>query len=126
MYVETDFFLALIKDDDWLGEAAEAVFERHRESLWTSEYTLIELLLLAYREGLDAHEVVNDASSLVSVDGPVDHLLTASVYVDEFDLTPFDALHAVAARGDTIVSSDRAYEPIVTWVDLRSFDGSAR
>jgi hypothetical protein len=29
MYAETDFLLALIKDEDWLGEAAETYVEDH-------------------------------------------------------------------------------------------------
>jgi len=60
MYVETDFLLALIKDDDWLGEAAESVYRERREELWTSGLTLIELLLVAYREGRDAERVVTN------------------------------------------------------------------
>ncbi|UPM43203.1 hypothetical protein MW046_01850 [Halocatena salina] len=48
MYVETDFLLALIKDDDWFSDAAETAYHEHRESLWTSQFTLIELLFVAY------------------------------------------------------------------------------
>ncbi|MDS0299421.1 hypothetical protein NDI76_11775 [Halogeometricum sp. S1BR25-6] len=39
MYAETDFLLALIKDEDWLGEAAETVYREHRDELWTSQFT---------------------------------------------------------------------------------------
>lgn len=126
MYVETDFFIALIKDDDWLGEAAQTVYERYEDSLWTSEFTLIELLLVAYREGLNPYRAVNDAASLVEIDGRVTRILTAATYIVELGLTPFDALHAVAARGDTIVSSDDAYASMIDWVDLRSFSNGSR
>ena len=51
MYAEPDFLLALITDDDWLGDAAEAVYQAHQDDLWTSRFTLIELLMVAYREG---------------------------------------------------------------------------
>ena len=47
MYAETDFLLALIKDEDWLGDAAEAVYRDHQDELWTSQFTLIELLMVA-------------------------------------------------------------------------------
>ena len=58
MYAETDFLLALIKDEDWLGDAAETVYRDHRDELWTSQFTLIELLLVAYREDRDTERVV--------------------------------------------------------------------
>ncbi|WP_123532820.1 hypothetical protein [Halosimplex salinum] len=50
MYVEADFLLALIKDEDWLGDAAETVYYEHSEDLWTSQFTLVGLLLVAYWE----------------------------------------------------------------------------
>lgn len=110
MYVETDFLLALIKDDDWLGEAAEGVYHAHRDELWTSEFALIELLMVAYREELDVERVVSNAAQLVTVrDGP-DTAIAAATYVADYGFTPFDAIHLVAADGDPIVSSDSAYD----------------
>jgi hypothetical protein len=50
MYVDADFLLALIKDNDCLGERAEAVYREHADDLWTSQFALIELLMVAYRE----------------------------------------------------------------------------
>lgn len=33
MYAETDFPLALIKDEDWLGDAAERVYRDDQDDL---------------------------------------------------------------------------------------------
>jgi hypothetical protein len=120
MYAETDFLLALIKDEDWLGDAAEAVYRAHRDELWTSQFTLIELLLIAYREGRDTERVVTNAAKLVDVRGDVDTVVAAATYVEDCGFTPFDALHLVEADGDTIVSSDGAYEGFVPCLDLQS------
>jgi bifunctional ADP-heptose synthase (sugar kinase/adenylyltransferase) len=120
MYAETDFLLALIKDEDWLGDAAEAVYRAHRDELWTSQFTLIELLLIAYREGRDTERVVTNAAKLVDVRGDVDTVVAAATYVEDCGFTPFDALHLVEADGDTIVSSDGAYEGFVPRLDLQS------
>jgi hypothetical protein len=120
MYAETDFLLALIKDDDWLGDAAEAVYRAHRDELWTSQFTLIELLLVAYREGRDTERVVTNAAKLVEVRGDVDTVVAAATYVEDHGFTPFDALHLVESGGDTIVSSDGAYEGFVPRLDLQS------
>lgn len=122
MYAETDFLLALVKDDDWLGEAAEAVYEANGNDLWTSRFTLVELLLVAYREDLDAERVVANAADLLEVRGDVEVVLAAASYVEHHDFTPFDALHLVESGGDTIVSSDDAYEEFAPRVDLKALD----
>ncbi|MGQ4554874.1 PIN domain-containing protein [Halobellus sp. GM3] len=119
MYAETDFLLALIKDEDWLGEAAETVYREHRNELWTSQFTLIELLLVAYREDRDTDRVIANAASLVEVRGDVDTVVKASTYVEDHGFTPFDALHLVESEGDTIVSSDDTYEGVAPRLDLK-------
>lgn len=118
MYAETDFLLALIKDDDWLGEPAERVYEESADELWTSHYTLIELLLVAYREDRDVQRTVTNASALVEVRGEESQVLAAASYVSDHGLTPFDALHAVAADGAPICSSDTAYDDVADRVPL--------
>ncbi|APW98229.1 hypothetical protein CHINAEXTREME_10695 [Halobiforma lacisalsi AJ5] len=120
MYAETDFLLALIKDEDWLGEAAESVYREHRDELWTSQFTLIELLLVAYREERDTERVVSNAASLVEIRGDVETVVTAATYVEDHGFTPFDALHLVESNGETIVSSDGTYEDVTSRVDLKS------
>ena len=120
MYAEIDFLLALIKDEDWLGAAAETVYRVHRDELWTSQFTLIELLLVAYREDRDTERVVTNAAKLVEVHGDVDTVVAAATYVEDHGFTPFDALHLVESDGDTIVSSDGAYEGFAPPLDLQS------
>jgi hypothetical protein len=123
MYAETDFLLALIKDEDWLGEVAEAVYRDHRDELWTSGFTLIELLLVAYREDRNTERVVTNAANLVEVRGDVDTVVAAATYVEDHGFTPFDALHLVESDGDTIVSSDGAYDGFAPRFDLRDDAG---
>jgi len=120
MYAETDFLLALITDDDWLGEAAETVYRDCRDELWTSQSTLIELLLVAYREDRDTERVVTNAVALVEVRGDVDTVLSAATYIEDHGFTPFDAVHLVESNGATIVSSDDTYEGVTSHLDLKS------
>ncbi len=122
MYAETDFLLALIKNDDWLGDAAEAVYQAHQDDLWTSQFTLIELLMIAYREARDTERVVTNAAALLDVRGDVDTVVAAATYVDDHGFTPFDALHLVESDGDTIVSSDDTYESFGPRLDLTAVD----
>ena len=99
--------------------AAEAAYRDHRDGLWTSGFTLVELLLVAYREDLDTERVVTNAASLVDVRGDVDTVVPVATYVEDHGFTPFDALHLVESDGDTIVSSDGAYDGFATRFDLR-------
>ena len=123
MYAEVDFLLALVKDDDWLGESAERIYREHHDELWTSHYALLELMLVAYREDRNVERVVADASELLDVRGDVDLVLAAASYVSERGMTQFDAIHAVAAEGGPIVSSDSAYDDVAERVPLEENDG---
>ena len=109
-YSETDFLLALIKDDDWLQEAAERVYENRRDELWTERATLIELMLVSYREGWDVLRTVTAARSLVEIRGDTEDILAAASYVEDDGFTPLDALHLVASGDDPIVSSESDYD----------------
>lgn len=120
MYAETDFILALVKADDWLGESAEAVYREHRDELWTSQFTLIELLLVAYREDRDTERVVANAVELLEVRGDADTVLAAASYIEQEGLTPFDALHLVESDGDTIVSSDNSSDGLAVTLEERA------
>jgi hypothetical protein len=122
MYVETDFLLALIKDEDWLGAAAETVYRDHQDELWTSQFTLIELMLVAYREDRNAERVVTNAADLVEVRGDVESVVAAATYVEDHDFTPFDAIHLVESDQDTVVSSDETYDGFSQRLDLQAID----
>ena len=96
------------------------MYRDHRDELWTSQFTLIELLLVAYREDRDTERVVTNAANLVEVRGDVDTVVAAATYIEDHGFTPFDALHLVKSDGDTIVSSDETYESVAPRLDLKT------
>lgn len=110
MYVETDFLLALLKDEDWLKQSAESFYRENKEELWTSEFTLLELMLVAYREDRNALKIVSETMELIEVHGNKEDMESAAVYVQEEGMTPFDALHLVKSGEEKIVSSDKEYD----------------
>lgn len=118
MYVETDFILALLKDDDWLQQAAEEVYESNREELETSKYTLIELMILSYREGWNPLKIVSNASKLVEVNRETDDIKAAASHMEDKEMTPFDALHLVSSDDEKILSSDKKYDEYTERVAL--------
>lgn len=106
MYVESDFLLALLKDEDWLKESAREVYQEHKNELWNREYTLIELMLVAYREDRNVLKTIAGASQLVEVKGDEALMKEAASYVSEEGITPLDAVHLAASNGDKILSSE--------------------
>lgn len=118
MYVETDFLFAVAKSDDWLSDRAERALER--EEVHTSLLAYGEFLVSAYDPGkgfdFDVPRTVANLLETVPVRPEADQqvLLAAATYLDEHELTPFDALHAgmAAARGERILASDRAFDEV--------------
>ena len=120
MYVETDFLTALVKDDDWLREPALRALEE-RDDLRTSILAYAEVLVLLYdreqsESEIDAPRAITNLLELVPIE-PEEHedaVLAAAAFLDEYDMTPFDALHAgVAATGDeAVLSSEQDYDTV--------------
>ena len=118
MYVETDFLFALAKSDDWLQPEAEAALEC--EDVHTSLLAYAEFLVRAYEPGegfrFDVSGTVANLLELVPVRPEADEaaLLAATVYLDEHDVTPFDAIHAgiASSRGGEILASDAVFDEL--------------
>lgn len=120
MYVETDFLVALVKDRDWLQDAALAALDEDDE-LHTSILAYAELLVLLSDQeagdyGIDAPRAITNLLELVPIQ-PREHeeaVLAAAAFLEEHDVTPFDALHAgIVTTGDGRVrSSDQVYDAL--------------
>lgn len=126
MYVETDFLIALAKTDDWLNEWAQTTLEGEDE-VYTSLLAYVELLVAAYQPGdgidYDVPRVVANLLEVVPIEPAHDEgvALAAATYLDEHEITPFDAFHAgiAATRDDRIHSSDRIFDELdLDWVPL--------
>lgn len=130
MYVETDFLIALLKDDDWLQDAALAALDD--EDVHTSILAYAEVLVLFDDRDrgafdIDAPRAVTDLLELVPVEPQrhEDAVLAAAAFLGEHDMTPFDALHAgLAATTDhAVLSSETDYDDTgVDRVPLADYD----
>ena len=116
-YVKTDFLFAVAKPDDWLSEEVEAVLAE--ESVETSLLAYAEFLVATYTEDdgfeFEVTPLVANMLDLVPLPSPEEEelLLAAATYLDDHDLTPFDALHAAHAatrHGGVLIGSDRVYD----------------
>ena len=120
MYVETDFLIALVKDDDWLQDAAIRALEEH-DDLHTSILSYAEILVLFYDRGaaeygIDAPRAVTNLLELVPIvpEAHEDAVLAAAAFLDEYDLTPFDALHAglITTGEERVLSTEQDYDTV--------------
>ena len=112
-YADTDFFLAIIKEKDWLKAKARKRLDQFQGRLWTSVVTIIEILLLTDKLRLDPERIVVNVSQLAEIRGTDTKLvLLAAHFMKEYHLKTFDALHAALCQGDVILSSDAAFERV--------------
>mgnify|MGYP000076635077 FL=1 len=107
----------MAKPDDWLSEEVEAVLAE--ESVETLLLAYAEFLVAAYTEDdgfeFEVTPLVANMLELVPLPSPEEEelLLAAATYLDDHDLTPFDALHAAHAatrHGSVLIGSDQAYD----------------
>ena len=110
-YADSDFFLALLKEDDWLRKKAEKLLEKYRGSIWTSEWTIVEILLICKEFNLDPEKITVSIIEIADVDNK-DSLLAIAHIMKKYKMNVFDALHATYSKGDEIISSDRIYDKI--------------
>ena len=108
-YVDTDYLLALAKDEDWLKESAVKLKLESGE-IETSAFTLVELLFYAHKHGRNPEELVAIASALVGKIRPLTptQVRAASHYMKKFGLNPGDAIHAASLEvNEEMVTSDK-------------------
>ncbi|MFB6100181.1 MAG: type II toxin-antitoxin system VapC family toxin [Candidatus Nanohalobium sp.] len=112
-YADTDFILALIKEEDWLKENAEDILAEE-DRIETSYLSILESIMVLKRSGIeDTVEIVKDIldiAELIHVDEET--VLKAAIFMEEKDANPFDAFHAALAQERTIISSDSIYDEI--------------
>ncbi|WP_050032521.1 type II toxin-antitoxin system VapC family toxin [Halorubrum halophilum] len=112
IYADTDFFIALVKDDDWLQERAAAIASEYEGEIYTTRMTLLELLVISDRFEFDRMEALSYALEIASIPEDETVLFQAADYMDQHGRTAFDAYHLAYADTDPIISSDNAFDAV--------------
>ena len=112
IYADTDFFIALVTDDDWLQERAAAVASEYAGAIYTSRMTPLELLVISDRFEFDRMEALCYALEIASIPEGDTALFQAADYMDQHGRTAFDAYHLAYADTDPLISSDNAFDAI--------------
>jgi predicted nucleic acid-binding protein len=110
MYADVDFWVALLKGDDWLTERAEELYAEHKDDLEVSLTTFIELFLIEEQFSFDRDQAAISILEMTNADVDEQVIFQASEYIDD-GLNVFDAFHAALA-GDVILSSDKEFDDI--------------
>ncbi|AHG01211.1 twitching motility protein PilT (plasmid) [Halostagnicola larsenii XH-48] len=112
IYADTDFFIALVKDDDWLQPRAAEIALENEGNIYTSRATLLELLMISNRFEFDRMKALTYALEIASVPENEDVLFQAADYMEQDGLTAFDAYHVAYADEDPLISSDQSFDGV--------------
>ena len=110
-YADTDFFLALMKESDWLKKKAKQVYLQNKENIWISPFTIVEIMIICKRESISIKETLIQISRIAQLE-----ILSWEIFVKacnymEKEATIFDSLlMALCSEDDKIISSDNIYE----------------
>ena len=121
--IESDLLLAVIKKEDRLKPAAERIIEKidsgELKGVYASTATIQEVIFWFYNRQLfsELAKAVNVLMHLRNVEWVAvtpEICLAASLLIDEYNTSPFDAYHAATAipRDKTILSTEHIYDKI--------------
>ncbi len=123
MLVESDLFIAVIKERDRLKSTASNILENIEAGKISGAYASVavvqEIVFWLLREGratdiLTTVDALLNIKNLEWIDLSQEICLNAAALIEEYQLSPFDAYHAATAisRDSKILSSDHAYDKI--------------
>jgi len=112
-YADTDFFLALLKDSDWLKEKAKNIYEKNKKNIYVTPFTVAEVMIVCLRENIQVKETLFHISRIASLDCVEWRLFFSAADYVESGASVFDALLMAFVsenEGSEIISSDKIYE----------------
>ncbi len=108
VYADTDFFVALIKEDDWLQENALELYEERKGSIQTSLPTFIEFCFLSQDYDWELEKVVTNVLEIAKTDFDEKVVYQALEYMDQ-GLNVLDSFQLAKSDGE-VISSDRKFD----------------
>ena len=112
-YADSDFFLALLKPEDWLKVPAKNLLKQYKGRIWTSQLAVIEIFMIAKRLDLDVENIASAIFELSDVRGiSKDVVLGAAHLIKKEGVSVFDAFHSMTCGEDSIISSDSVFDKI--------------
>lgn len=109
-YADTDFFLALMKDSDWLKEKAKKIYYENKDDIYVIPFTIVEIMIVCKREKIPIKDTLLQISRIAKLeDCSWDLFFTATIFLDR-GASIFDSLLMAHCKNNEIISSDKIYE----------------
>lgn len=109
-YADSDFFLAILKNSDWLKEKAKKLYNENKDDIWVSPFTVVEIMIVCKREDILIKETLVQMSRIAKLEFvPWEIFFKACDYISE-GATVFDSLLMAFCGENKIISSDKVYE----------------
>ena len=110
-YADTDFFLALMKDSDWLKEKAIKIFNDSIDEIYITPFTIAEMMIICKRENINIKETLFHISRIAKLENMEWEIFFKACNFIEKGATIFDSLlMASCNEKDEIISSDNIYQ----------------
>ncbi len=117
-YADSDFFLALLKESDWLKDKAVKIYEKNKGDLYISPFTIIELMIVCTREEIPLKETLQQISRIAGTTFIKWNMYFRACDYIEQGATIFDSLlmafskesEIEFSKESEIISSDKVYE----------------
>lgn len=110
-YIDSDFFLALMKDSDWLKQKAKKIYQENKEDLWVTPFTIAEIMIVCARENIPLRETLSHISRIAKLESfSWDVFFNSCDYIEK-GATIFDSLlMSSCGKENLIISSDKVYK----------------
>lgn len=109
-YADSDFFLALMKDSDWLKQEAILIYEKYKENIWVTPFTIVEIMIVCQREKIPLKETLIQISRIAKLETMQWQVFFKASELIEKGATLFDSLlMSHCGNEEKIISSDKIY-----------------
>jgi predicted nucleic acid-binding protein len=119
-YADSDFFLALMKDSDWLKEKAKKIYTENKDDIYITPFTVVEIMIVCKREDISIKDTLIQISRIAKLESlNWEIFFKTSDYVEK-GATIFDSLMMASCNENVIIGSDSIYRKFgFNVIDLR-------
>ncbi|MEK6908438.1 MAG: PIN domain-containing protein [Nanoarchaeota archaeon] len=110
-YADTDFFLALMKDFDWLKANAKKIYEFNKDNIFVTSFTIVEIMIVCKRENISIKDTLIQISRISKLESLSWDIFFKACSFIEKGATIFDSLLMASCNSeDQIIGSDNIYQ----------------
>lgn len=109
-YADSDFFLALMKDSDWLKQKALKIYNKSKGNIWVSPFTVAEIMIVCKREDIPLRKVIIQISRIAILDSVSWEIFFRACDYIEQGSTIFDSLLMGFCGKNKVISPDNVFE----------------